>query len=531
MKDNTVILDNSNIVESYPGITLPLTASFVEDAYSGVFSNILYKLTGSKKIATNSKWLMSMVRCYNGRMYYQISNWYKIINYFPFSGKIIKIWQEMLGVNNKSVSVLEKISFVRKIIVFINILIMAQSVPRKMRKLEEHFNEVNEYFYHNYNERLNNSQLLSLYDTLQNKVLKSWDITLANDMYAFIFTYLAKDRSKSSAKLISSVANLESIKPIRELALLTKMAVDDNNLEILKRLKNKGDTLKYLNTDSKMASNINSYIQLYGDRYLEELKLESQTYRTNPELLISKIISYSINIDDVNKLINSHSSNLPEHRSGIFFKKAVSGIRNREISRLNRSRLYGMVRTIFNSIARNLVNSGSIDSMYDINYLTIDEIMEYVKNNTFDLKKIITSRKAEYKNYLKISCKNRIILSDGAPENSDIKKIKKTKIIIGTPVSSGTIIAEVIVIEDPLETPHISGKILVTKTTDPGWVFLMVSAKGIISEKGSLLSHTAIIARELGVPAVVGVDNITKILKTGDKVKLNGESGIIEILS
>jgi pyruvate,water dikinase len=72
-------------------------------------------------------------------------------------------------------------------------------------------------------------------------------------------------------------------------------------------------------------------------------------------------------------------------------------------------------------------------------------------------------------------------------------------------------------------------RILVTKTTDPGWVFLITLAKGIITEKGSLLSHTAIISRELGIPSIVGVKNITRILKTGDVVKMNGNTGEIKI--
>ena len=66
--------------------------------------------------------------------------------------------------------------------------------------------------------------------------------------------------------------------------------------------------------------------------------------------------------------------------------------------------------------------------------------------------------------------------------------------------------------------------------TDPGWVFLLATAKGIISEKGSLLSHTAIISRELKIPSIVGVDNVMKILKTGDVIKMNATSGRIKVL-
>jgi 4-hydroxy 2-oxovalerate aldolase len=76
----------------------------------------------------------------------------------------------------------------------------------------------------------------------------------------------------------------------------------------------------------------------------------------------------------------------------------------------------------------------------------------------------------------------------------------------------------------------VKDKILITKMTDPGWVFLLAEAKGVVSEKGSLLSHTAIISRELGIPAVVGIDGLMSTVKTGDVVRLDGATGIVKIL-
>lgn len=95
----------------------------------------------------------------------------------------------------------------------------------------------------------------------------------------------------------------------------------------------------------------------------------------------------------------------------------------------------------------------------------------------------------------------------------------------------GTAEGEVLVIKNVTQNLDTAGKILVTKMTDPGWVFLLAGASGIIAEKGSLLSHTAIISRELGKPAVVDVNNATKILKTGDFVKIDGDAGRIVRLS
>ena len=98
------------------------------------------------------------------------------------------------------------------------------------------------------------------------------------------------------------------------------------------------------------------------------------------------------------------------------------------------------------------------------------------------------------------------------------------------PCSGGICEGEALVITDVNNTGDVGGKILVTKMTDPGWVFLLTRAEGIISEKGSLLSHTAIISRELKIPSIVGVKGLMDTIKTGDLIRMNADKGRIEIL-
>ena len=131
--------------------------------------------------------------------------------------------------------------------------------------------------------------------------------------------------------------------------------------------------------------------------------------------------------------------------------------------------------------------------------------------------------------------RSRLIFSAGEFDKT-IRRVSQAKnkssfetSYIGTPCSNGEVTAEVLVIEDVNKTNDVKDKILVTKMTDPGWVFLLTLSKGIIAEKGSLLSHTAIISRELGIPSVVGIKGITQKLKTGDIVYMNGSTGEIRI--
>jgi len=79
--------------------------------------------------------------------------------------------------------------------------------------------------------------------------------------------------------------------------------------------------------------------------------------------------------------------------------------------------------------------------------------------------------------------------------------------------------------------PNLQNKILITKMTDPGWIYALMQAKGVIAEQGSLLSHTAIISRELGIPSIVNVPHVTKVLQTGEKIEMDGTTGIIRRLN
>ena len=210
----------------------------------------------------------------------------------------------------------------------------------------------------------------------------------------------------------------------------------------------------------------------------------------------------------------------------------MTGIKNREISRLNRSRIYGMVRSMFLTIAKRLYEDNRINNINDIYYLEIEEIFYYEK---YDLKKLIETRKNNYLIFNELPNYSRLIFTGNEFDkyhksvNSVKKTISKDK-LIGIPCSSGIVEGYALVVEDIKNIKNVKDKILITKMTDPGWVLLLATCKGVISEKGSLLSHTAIISREIKVPSIVGVDEVTNIIKTNDYIRMNANTGEIEIL-
>ena len=145
--------------------------------------------------------------------------------------------------------------------------------------------------------------------------------------------------------------------------------------------------------------------------------------------------------------------------------------------------------------------------------------------------RMIRRRKDEYKRYEKLT-PPRVITSDGEIITGKYKRDNlPAEALVGLAVSSGVIEGRARVILNMEEAKLEAGDILVTAFTDPSWTPLFVSIKGLVTEVGGLMTHGAVIAREYGLPAVVGVENATKHIKDGQQIRVHGTDGYIEILS
>ncbi|WP_339075746.1 phosphoenolpyruvate synthase [Bacillus velezensis] len=179
--------------------------------------------------------------------------------------------------------------------------------------------------------------------------------------------------------------------------------------------------------------------------------------------------------------------------------------------------------------AEQLAEAGVIHEKEDIYYLTFEELQEVVRTNKLDYQ-IISTRKGEYKVYEKLA-PPRVITSDGEIITGEYKRENlPAGAIAGLPVSSGVIEGRARVILNMEDADLEDGDILVTSYTDPSWTPLFVSIKGLVTEVGGLMTHGAVIAREYGLPAVVGVENATQLIKDGQRIRVHGTEGSIEIL-
>ena len=498
--DNLIILDNSNIVESYPGISLPLTQSIVKNIYYMIFKYCVANVVKDDKVMSDiDSHLQDMVDVANGRIYYRISNWYYILKMLPFSSRIIPIWQEMLGVKNNFVLAEDyKFNLKLKGRIFKNFFKILKNTPKEIEELNIFFAEKYKDCRTNLYKLNTVKDILWYFEEYKEDVISKWYITLMNDMYAFLFTALSGKRNKS---LLANISDLESMKPIKVLNRL---------LEIRNEMGENSEEYKDC---------FSNYIEEFGDRCLNELKFESKTYRTNPELFTEYLKEQTV--VEINNISIEESKN-------IFVKKAKQGIYNREVSRMNRTRLFGFVRDVFLYIGEISVKEGKLEDKRDVFYLFYNELKENI-----DYRSLVIERKEKYKMYENIPTYSRLVFSEKIIDKNvnitDVSIVSDTE-LYGIGTSVGVVEGEVIVIDNSDLTIDTTDKIIVTKMTEPAWVFLIKNSKGIIAEQGSLLSHTAIISRELHKPAVVNVKNALQILHTGDKVRIDGLKGVVEIL-
>ena len=493
-----IVLDNSNIVESYPGVVMPLSQEFVKDMYTEVFTSCLkYIDPDGELIQSLEPELNNFVEFVNGRVYYRINSFYEILQLVPCSSILIKIWQSSLGINNKEIT--KSRLGVSKPIKLKNLFKLYRALdktPDDMNKLNKYFNKI----YNIYTEQLEDSntveEIFQLYDKMKSDLCSKWGVTLVNDLYAFLYTYRVKDKA-----LISDIKTLESMKPVQMLNEI--ISIEDKN-------------------SKEYKDKVNEYIQLYGDRCIGELKLETQTFRTNPELFVEYVKDLKISNIDENKISDIKTTNA-------IIAKAKIGIKNREASRLNRTRIFGLVRQMYLKLGQMLVDQNRILNQRDIFYLTVAQI----KSDKEQLLNEVAEAKYRYAQFLNMKQFNRLEYADNIfdiplKSCSTSTEMLNDNNIIGEPISGGEIEGEVVIIDKPDINIDVKDKIIVTESTDPGWVLLIKNCKGIIAERGSLLSHTAIISRELHKPAIVNVKNITNILTTGNKIRMSGTTGKIE---
>ncbi|WP_324655874.1 phosphoenolpyruvate synthase [Bacillus cereus] len=330
------------------------------------------------------------------------------------------------------------------------------------------------------------------------------------------------------------------IRPYPEVIAYLQHVEDDSFLDELIQFKG----------GEKVRDAIDAFLNKYGMRCSGEIDITKTRWSEQPATIIPMILNHIRDFEygaskrkfeeglqealKKEKELLERLQHLPDGEQKVEeTKRMIRNIRNfigyREYPKYGMIHRYFIYKQALLKEAEKLVQNNVLDEIEDIYYLTFEELHEVVRTNKLDYK-IIHKQKNAYKLYEKLT-PPRVITSDGEIITGKYKRENlPAEAIVGLPVSSGVVEGRARVILNMEDANLEDGDILVTAFTDPGWTPLFVSIKGLVTEVGGLMTHGAVIAREYGLPAVVGVENATKLIKDGQRIRVHGTEGYIEVL-
>jgi len=295
---------------------------------------------------------------------------------------------------------------------------------------------------------------------------------------------------------------------------------------------------------------IEAYLDRYGMRCAGEIDITNTRWSEKPAILIPVILNNIKNLEPgegakkfehcLQKALQKEEElltrlkQLPDgEQKTEETREKISRLRNfagyREYPKYGKINRFFVYRQVLLKEAAALLKANVIRETADIYYLDFEELREAVRTQSVDYN-TINKRKEEYKLYEKLN-PPRVMTSDGEIINGKYKRENlPADAIIGLAVSSGIVEGRARVILKMEDAEIEEGDILVTPFTDPSWTPLFISIKGLVTEVGGLMTHGAVIAREYGLPAIVGVENATTLIKDGQRIRLNGTEGYVEIL-
>lgn len=350
------------------------------------------------------------------------------------------------------------------------------------------------------------------------------------------------------SKVLAKQGNVESLKQSIALIDLVNYINNDTQLKSYYQNTEIEKIIEELDKDNKINKQIKEYIYKYGSRAMEELKLETVTLFQDPRFLIQTIKNY-LNMEKIPAVYSDEEFDIKDFYKhfSLFEKlyiKPVTEItkyfvKNRELLRLRRTYIYSIVRNIFLRMGQNFKEEGIIENARDIFFMEKNEALDIASFGIVgyeDIRTQIEERKKEYEINKEKECYERMYFYGEVKEENMLPIYARQEIIsqdLNTlqGVAGGGRVVEGIVkyVKEP-EEADIEGYILMAKRTDPGWTVLFPMAKAVIIERGSVLSHSAVIAREMGLTLVVGIRGLTSRVKDGMRVRVDGIKGTVEIL-
>ena len=586
-----ILWDNANIVESFPELTLPLTFSVAVELYAPVYRGACRALGVPRaSIEREARTFEQMLGLLQGRVYYNLNSWYRVLSLLPGFRLTAGFLEAMMGTrrpgsgsDERTAMTLAAPARARELATMTARLgyrllrFEADATAFRARVaglLEDHGRPATR------GTAPSAGGLLDEFDRLRDRGLRDWRAPILNDIFlmlahgalrrvadrwigpdapGLVNTLLADGhvgRARPGAELLAIAAEIRS-RPAWS-SLVSGVPPDD----LWARLETEPEL-------ADLAKRVRGYLDRWGDRAPRELQLERPTYRDDPGALLGALRALVADpaagpgsatgtgpdarrsASDVRRRVRRR---LLAHPAGparlvvfsLLLRATRRHVRWREEMRLARGRLFGVGRRIFRDLGTALHERGVLDDPGDVHYLTVDELRGLVAGTGVagDPREIVRLRRTRYATYaalprLPSRLETRGPVTDPlrfvavSPARSGGAAVADPDLVEwhGIGAAVGRVRAACLPVLEPTGAEPEPGRIIVARSTDPGWVPILVGAAGLAVEQGGLLSHSAIVARELGLPTVVGVPGLLDRVHEGDVLELDGWTGVVRLVS
>lgn len=571
VQPDVLIWDNSNIIESYSDVTSEMTFSFARYVYHRVYRSYLTLLnTPHAEIREMDEWLPNMLGFFHGRVYYNLLNWYRVLRLLPFYRMNRSVFEVSLGVSENldegtanSLSPFSAFGTLRgrriRVVVGATFLMKFLRSRRIARRFTAHFQRVFSGLEQRSYEGRSADEVYRAFRWMERALLDRWGAmmlleTVIGLSFGVLYGLTKRWIPDAPEWLFWSVANpgeaAASVEPARRMVELAELAREDAGIERIVTTSVPAAVPAALAAAGKegFLREVGSYIRAFGYRSLNELKLEEPDLREDPAAFYAMLRdtlrttaarSATRGSGDPDQVLRERLGPLRRRAYEVVRRKVRHGLEDREHVRFCRTRAFGLVRRMLLAMGDELARMGAIESAADVFHLRLDELRGCMEGTVAheQLKPAIRLRKEARERQVRLTAPARFttrgpvywrgnLESAGWNDGARGPTEGAPSILRGIPSGPGTAEGVASVVTEPRD---VGGAVLVTYRTDPGWVGVLPSVRALLIERGSPLTHVAIVARELGVPTVVQIPNLTRDLRDGAHVHVNGDTGEVRV--
>jgi pyruvate,water dikinase len=574
---NAVHWSNANVNENFPEPITPLLYSIAREGYYHYFRNLGRSFgISAARLERMEQPLRHIIGVHGARMYYNLTNIHGVLRSAPFGEALTSSFNLFVGANATETApaaggsrwgTAGEIAEVAAIA--LKTTWQYLFVSRRVRRFE---GRVDAFAQATHPDGLGTKTAHALLHDFRGFVEirnRKWNDAALADAAAMVsygllqrlLVRVAPDADQTSLhnNLLKALPGLVSSQPAIELWNLSRQVKAHKRLRRLFAANRAVEILAVIDRDDDLMAfrrSFRQFVENWGFRCSGELMLTTPSFQEAPEKLITLIASYAA-LDEASPvalLERQAEERIAETRRvqrrlrrrpltrlavSIVLRWTQKAILLRERARLKQALLYSRLRRIVLALGNRLTAAGHVEQPDDVFFLTAAELDELISGSAMfpdAVRALVAVRRAAHAALSDAAPPDTLVLSEGAYFSASAQRPApgadpEARTLCGVGACGGATTGRAAVLEGVADSTRLSpGDVLVTRQTDPGWapVFPLISA--LVVERGGMLSHGAIIAREFGIPSVVGVKDATALIAHGSQVHVNGDRGIVSLV-